>query len=189
MNKEKYLACLRAQLNGLPQADIEKFVDYYSEMIDDKMEEGLSEYEAVSSLESAQEAAARIMADEALQKPQAVNAASAGKRRMRAWEIVLIILGSPIWVSLLAAALSVYAALWIVIAALYISDFAVLAAGVYLSVFSFFKIGGGFMLLLGTAFVMLGFSVLMFFFLNKISVGFARLTGLIFRSIFGGRKK
>ena len=49
MGKQEFLAQLRKGLQGLPQEDIEERLTFYSEMIDDRMEEGLSEEEAVSA--------------------------------------------------------------------------------------------------------------------------------------------
>ena len=50
MNKQEFLAQLRKQLSGLPLKDAEDRITFYSEMIDDRMEEGLSEPEAVSAI-------------------------------------------------------------------------------------------------------------------------------------------
>ena len=43
MDKKAFLAQLRSQLSGLPQNDIEDRLIFYSEMIDDIMEEGITE--------------------------------------------------------------------------------------------------------------------------------------------------
>ena len=47
-NKQAFLESLRKNLSGLPQEDVEERVMFYSEMIDDKIEEGLSEGEHVT---------------------------------------------------------------------------------------------------------------------------------------------
>ena len=47
MDKIAFLEILQKKLSCLPQSDIDKTVDYYSEMIDDRMEDGTSEEEAV----------------------------------------------------------------------------------------------------------------------------------------------
>ena len=39
MTKQEFLAELRRGLSGLPQNDIEERLNFYSEMIDDRMEE------------------------------------------------------------------------------------------------------------------------------------------------------
>ena len=55
MNKQEFLAQLRKGLSGLPQDDIEERLTFYSEMIEDQTEEGLSEDEAVAQIGSVDE--------------------------------------------------------------------------------------------------------------------------------------
>ena len=43
MHKQEFLDGLRARLRGLPEADIAERLAFYSEMIDDRTEDGLSE--------------------------------------------------------------------------------------------------------------------------------------------------
>ena len=121
MSKQEFLVQLRKGLSGLPQADIEERLTFYSEMIDDRMEEGLSEEEAVSAVGFVDEIVEQIVADIPLAK--LVKEKTRSKKEFRAWEIVLLILGSPIWLSLLIAAfaiiLSLYASLWAVIISLW----------------------------------------------------------------------
>ena len=50
MNKQQFLAALRARITGLPKADLERTLQYYREMIDDRVEEGVPEEEAVDYL-------------------------------------------------------------------------------------------------------------------------------------------
>ena len=45
MDKFEFITELRAKLWALPEADKQRSVDYYREMIDDRMEDGLSEEE------------------------------------------------------------------------------------------------------------------------------------------------
>lgn len=118
MSKQEFLAQLRNGLSGLPQADIEERLTFYSEMIEDRMEEGLSEEDAVSAVGSADEIAAQIAADSSLAKETIKP-----KRRLKAFEIVLLTLGSPVWLSLAVAAaavlVSLYVSLWSVIVSLW----------------------------------------------------------------------
>jgi len=117
MTKLKFLLSLHDRLSGLPQDDVEERLNFYSEMIEDRMEEGLSEEEAVSAVGSVDEIAVQIIADIPLIK--ITKEKIKPKRRLKAWEIVLLVLGSPIWLSLLIAAfaviLSLYVSLWSVI--------------------------------------------------------------------------
>ena len=50
MNKKDFLDALRRELRNLPEAEIEKSVSYYSEIIDDTVENGLTEEQAVTAL-------------------------------------------------------------------------------------------------------------------------------------------
>lgn len=133
MGKKEFLAQLRKKLSGLPQEDIEESVLFYSEMIEDRMEEGVSEEEAVSAAGSIDDIAAQIVAETPLVK--IARERLKPTRRRSAGEIVLLILGSPIWLSLVIAAFAVifslYVSLWAVIVsawAVFIS-LAVCAAG------------------------------------------------------------
>lgn len=61
MTKQEFLAELRRGLSGLPQNDIEERLNFYSEMIDDRMEEGLSEQEAVDGIGSVDSVVSQIL--------------------------------------------------------------------------------------------------------------------------------
>ena len=63
MNKDSFLNELRARLAGLPQADIEERIAFYNEMINDRMEDGLTEEEAVEEIGSVDEIVGQIMAE------------------------------------------------------------------------------------------------------------------------------
>jgi len=121
VRKQEFLARLRRCLAGLPQGDIEERVSFYSEMIDDRMEEGCSEEDAIRQIGSVDEVAAQIVADVLL--AERAEETATPKRRLKAWEIVLLALGSPVWLSLLIAAfavvLSLYISLWAVIVSLW----------------------------------------------------------------------
>lgn len=55
MRKEEFLTALRAGLTGLSPEGVEKLVEFCSEMIDDRMEDGLTEKEAVAAAGSLDE--------------------------------------------------------------------------------------------------------------------------------------
>ena len=121
MCKQEFLMQLRKGLSGLPQRDIEERLSFYSEMIDDRMEEGLSEDEAVLAVGSVEEIVSQIIGDIPLAK--LAKERVKGNRRLKSWEIVLLVLGSPLWLSLGIAAFavifSVYVSLWSVIISLW----------------------------------------------------------------------
>ena len=117
MNKQAFLDALGAALSGLPPTDIEDRLAFYGEMLDDKMEAGLSEEEAVSSLGKIDEIVSEILSETPLLK--IAKERMKPRRRPSPLTSVLLILGSPIWLSLLIAAfsvvVSVYLSVWSVI--------------------------------------------------------------------------
>ena len=62
MNKQEYLAQLRAALACLPEGEIEESVAFYTEMIDDRVADGLTEEEATAQLDDPKAAARAIVA-------------------------------------------------------------------------------------------------------------------------------
>ena len=121
MNKQEFLTELRKGLSGLPQNDIEECLAFYGEMLDDRIEEGLSEDAAVAEIGDANEIVRQTVADIPLAK--LAKERIKPKRRLKAWEIILLALGSPVWLSILIAAaaviFSLYASVWAVIVSLW----------------------------------------------------------------------
>lgn len=126
MKKNEFLSELCDRLTGLEEADLKQSLDYYAEMIDDRMEDGLSEEEAVTEVGTPATIAEDILKEMPLAK--LVKARVKPKGRMAVWEIVLLVLGSPLWLSLLitlfAAVLSLYIALWSVVISLWAVELA-----------------------------------------------------------------
>ena len=104
MDKIDFLSALENALAGLPADDIDRSIDYYSEMIDDMTENGLSEEEAISSVGSLDEIVNQIITEIPITK--LVKERIKKKRALGTFEIILLILGSPIWLSLLIAAIA-----------------------------------------------------------------------------------
>ncbi len=133
MRKQEFLARLRKALAGSPQDDIEERLLFYSEMIDDQMEEGLSEEEAVLAVGTVEEIAAAPAAETPPIKT--AKEGSKPKRRRNAGKIVLLILGSPLWLPLGVAAfallLSLYLVLWAVLVSLWAAFVSLAAGSVY----------------------------------------------------------
>lgn len=112
MNKRDFLSALEEGLSGLPESDITRSLDYYGEMIDDRIEDGLSEEEAVSAVGSVSDCVAQILADIPLSR--IVKERVRPKRPLRGLEIALIVIGSPVWFPLLLAGSIIVLALYIV---------------------------------------------------------------------------
>ena len=96
MTKQLFLNELSAALHGLPREERYRTLSYYDELIDDRMEDGQSEEEAVESLGSPEQIAREILGEE---EPPV----STGTGR-KVWLIILLVLGFPFWGSLLLAA-------------------------------------------------------------------------------------
>lgn len=182
MNKQEFLTQLRQGLSGLPQDDIEERLTFYSEMIDDRIEEGFSEEEAVEGVGSVDSIISQIIAEVPLTK--LVKEKITPKKKLKVWEIVLLILGSPVWLSLLIAAfavvLSLYVALWSLIislwavfGALVISAFGGILGGVVSSAVGYFLPG---VAMIAAALFCAGLSVLLFFASIAATKGSVNLT-------------
>ncbi len=182
MNKEEFLIRLRRTLAGLPQSDIDERLDFYAEMIDDRVEEGLSEEAAVAELGTVEDVTAQILAETPLTR--IVRERMKPARRMRAWEIVLLVLGFPLWFPLLMAAfavvLSVYIVIWAVIVSLWAVNLSLACAALAYAAVGVLLIcqGGG---LTGVAFiaaglVLAGLTIFLFFAFRLVTKGAAFLT-------------
>ena len=99
MNKEGFLTELRGRLNGLPDEDIEERISFYGEMIDDRIDEGKSEEEAVNELGGVDKVTDDILKDTPLLN--IIKQKVKPKRALKVWEIILLILGFPLWFPLL----------------------------------------------------------------------------------------
>ncbi len=169
MNKQEFLAELRKGLSGLPQDDREERLTFYGEMLDDRIEEGLSEEDAVSAVGSVDEIVRQIVADIPLAK--FAKERIRPKRRLKAWEIVLLALGSPLWFSLGVAAAAVLLALYVSIWAVIVSLWAVFGSFVVCSVssvpacviFAAHGSGASGLAILSAGIVCAGFSMMMFY--------------------------
>lgn len=170
MTKLEFLAQLRKRLSSLPRKDRKERLNFFSEIIDDRMEEGLSEAEAIAA----------VCAEEDL-TPEAPP------RKRKAWEVVLLVLGSPIWLSLLlsafAVALSLYVSLWAVIISLWavFAAFLGCALGCICIAIFFFCSGQTFsgIAVLGTALLCTGLGILLFFLCKAATGGTVKLTKFI----------
>lgn len=99
MNKTEFFARLEKLLKGLPKKERDTRLSYYREMIEDAMEDGCTEEEAVRRIGSPGAVAEQILSEQEIP----VKPVSAGRKVLIA---VLLILGSPLWGSILLAGAS-----------------------------------------------------------------------------------
>lgn len=130
MNKADFLSSLAAGLSGLSAREAQMSLDFYSEMIDDRMEDGMSEAEAVAALGTVEDIVREIY----MEKPLPVILKSKQRRGMQGWEIALLILGSPLWLPLLLVLVPmvflVYLMIWLTVAMSWLGMACVLLSGV-----------------------------------------------------------
>lgn len=142
MKKDEFLEELRKNLRGLPKDDVEDRVNFYSEMIDDKISDGSTEEEAVASIDMYD-----VVKDVAEKTPlvSLVKEKVKPKRKIRPWEIVLLILGFPLWFPLMLTLMILLLVAILVVWILVIASYAVevgLFGGSILSLVVFFAYMG-----------------------------------------------
>ena len=126
MTKLDFINELNQKLVGLPQKELEDRIGFYAEMIDDMIDDGLGEEEAVASIGSVDEIAEQIISEIPISK--IAKERIKPKKKLSALSIVLIALGSPIWFSLLVAAFAIIISLYAVALAVLISCWAAFAS-------------------------------------------------------------
>lgn len=198
MTKEGFLAQLRQQLWALPEADRQNSLDYYAEMIDDRMEDGLTEEEAVAAIGNLEEIVQQILG-ETPRPPVEVKPEQKQQKlkqdNTKTWLIILLVLGSPVWIPLLASAIGtvigIYVSLWSVVIALYAAFLALAVSSVGCIVGSFFMFGGvtGGIVAWGAAMVCAGLAILLLLLANLAAKGMVKLTKLVWNSIFRRKER
>lgn len=188
MDKYDFLLALEARLEGLPEADRQASLDFYSEMLDDLVEGGMTETEAVASLGSPETIAEEILLEMPL--PKLVKA-KMKKRRLSGLEITLLAVGFPIWlpigIALLAVVFAIYISLWAVVVSLYAANVAMAACAPtgILAAVVLFASGKptAALLLLGAGLALAGLSILWFLLCNLTAKGMWKLGKLTLRGI------
>ena len=188
MDKYDFLLALETRLEGLPEADRQASLDFYSEMLDDLVEGGMTETEAVASLGSPEAIAEEILLEMPL--PKLVKA-KMKKRRLSGLEITLLAVGFPIWlpigIALLAVVFAIYISLWAVVVSLYAANVAMAACaptGIAAAVVLFASgKPTAALLLLGAGLALAGLSILWFLLCNLTAKGVWQLGKLTLRGI------
>ena len=168
MTRTEFLEELKKRLNTFSEDERENWLKYYGEIIDDRIEDGQSEEQAVDSLGNMD-----TIINEILQQTPITKLAKAtlNRKTLRGWEIALLICGFPLWfpllVSTFAVILAVYVSAWSVI----ISLWAAFASSVACAI-SGIVVGIGFIFtgtvpsgvaLIGAGVALAGLSIFLFF--------------------------
>ena len=189
MRKQDFIKELQTKLSFLPKEEIKDRISFYNELIDDKIEEGLKEEDVIESIGSVDEIIDQIINDMPLSK--IAKDKIKPKRKLSALEVTLIIIGSPIWLTLLLSLVAVLFSLYIVgwsliisIWAIFISLISVLVAGITLAVVSLFSNSALVALsYLGATLIILGLTILIHYVCKIMTKVYIKLTKLIVLSI------
>ena len=167
MNKKEFLEELEKRLQALPKEEIQERLQFYSEAIDDRVEEGETEEQAIQEIGTLDEITWEIVSKTPL--VTLVKEKVKPKRKMRGWEIALICIGFPVWFPLLITALVLilvwYILLWVLVIVAYSVELATVVAS-FASLIAFFALMGtsGFNVgFLGITLMGFGFSALWLF--------------------------
>ena len=182
MTKQEFLNRLQKGLSGFSRKDVGERLSFYAEMIADRMEDGVSEEEAVRELGDVD----AIIAQLSRELP------AAPKKSHNIGTIVLIVLGSPLWLPLLIAAGSVLISLYVVLWALVLSLWAVFVSAAVCAVGALlmgvlFLLRRNALLMLAMAAAMLvlaGISILLFFGCKAVTMALLRGTAKFFKGMF-----
>lgn len=121
MTKNEFIFKLKSKLSNLPKEEVDERINFYIEMIDDRVEEGFTEEQAVVDIGPIDNIAEQIVSDIPLFK--ALKSKIKRNRAVKGWSLALLIIGSPVWFSLLISAfavvLSLYVSLWAVVISLW----------------------------------------------------------------------
>ena len=187
MTREAFLNSLRVKLQGLPPEDIEDRISFYYEMIDDMMDEGKTEEEAVAQIGSVDEVVYEIAQDTPLAK--IVKERIKPKRKIAAWEIVLLVIGFPLWFPLaivaLVLALVAYILFWVFVIVAYVIEGSLVigSIGFLIAAIANLFSGNAFLPTLGVALLCGGGGPLFFFACWYITKGTIYLHKKLFTAI------
>ena len=143
MNKQQFIDALTSRLAYLPLEETEKFIDFYLEAIDDRVEDGMSEEEAVAAMGDIESVAHAIESEIPLSTIVKQRVKSSRERARSenaggghsAWWIVLAILGSPVWLTVACVLFALVVTVFALVPVLIVVAFAVLVTFAVSAVF------------------------------------------------------
>ena len=190
MTKNEFLRELRSKLVGLPEQDINERISFYEEMINDRMDEGKTEEEAVADIGTVDEVIKQIAKDTPL--VSLVKHKMKPKRRFRGWEVAIIIGSFPFWFPLVITGLVLlftsFVLMWSGAIAAFSAEIALIGS-CFMSLVRFFAEvfnGGGItanVVYLGFAAISFGGAVFMGFACYGICKGMVKATRAMFIGI------
>lgn len=200
MKRLEFINELGDALSVLPPEEVRPILDYYMEIIADRMEDGLTEEAAIASLGPIDQLAEKLLAEHESESadlsepapfPEPSPAEDApSPRRFPGWALALAIVLSPLWLALFFVLLGVEITVWVTLGALAVAAGAMILCGIPgavialiaafnpLSLYGRIFISGMCLLCAGLGFLLLPFTV----WLIRL---FARLHRWCFRKLTG----
>ena len=190
MNKQVFLSKLRKGLSKQPKKEVEERLNFYSEMIDDRIEEGVLEETAVAQIGTIDEILLQIKTD--LSATQIEKETFKEKRKVKTLEIVLLSLGSPLWLTLLITLIvliiTFYVVLWVIPIAFWsvFATFCVCSLSLFILgiLYMFVNYTPFSIAILGFACILLGLSIFLYFGCKSATKGVVIVTKKSINSIF-----
>ena len=183
------LKAIRKKLKGLSKNEIEERLNFYSEIIEDKKEEGATEEEAIKELAIINGIDEQFLNENDTPILETCEKLIGKIKEMEVWKIILIVLGAPIWFSLLVGAfavvVSLYVSLLAVVISLYASCLALIVSsfgGIIMGIVYLFSnnVIQGFAII-GLSLVCFGLSILLFNLTSLLTKGLIILTKKLIR--------
>ena len=185
MNRIEFIETLRNSLQGIPKDDINKTIDFYNEILSDKIEDGMNEEDAINSLGSIDSILYSTLSEISFRK---LIKEKIGRRKLKTWQIVLLSSTFYIWIpvsiALFAVALALYVSLWSGVIAVGAGALASACCSPIFLVWGIIDIftanvGSGFMLI-GLSLILAGAAIL----LTILTIQFAKLMLKVIKKLF-----
>ena len=203
MNRQEFTSALRDRLRKehVSREEIDDALTYYSEAIDDRTEDGMSEEDAVAALGGIDQAVAAVCADRPVVR-RAISRVCVSRTTIVV-TVVLLVLGSIAWIPIVLGlgilAIGVYLAIWALVASLWLADASLVLMGIIGVPLLAHAVASGMVLSgvlqMGCTFVMGGLGVLLVPVMSlatgclaKASLTFARWVGHFFTKVPAGGK-
>lgn len=135
MSKNEFLNELKRKISDMPYNDVEKTIQYYSEIIDDRIEANENEEEVIASLGSIDEISKNLHVDQPMgtiihQKFDQVKTKVKHDSTTQVLLIILLVVTFPFWFPILITLFALFFAFYVVIWSLVIAIGAVTLASI-----------------------------------------------------------
>lgn len=184
MNKNEFINLFYQKLDGLPKKEIDDRLNFYLEIIDDKIEEGKTEEQAILEIGNVEDIADEVLND--ISVISIVKENIKPKKKFKLIHLILIILSFPIWLPviitylLLNYLMSMLFAIFIIVFWTIVFASAILSLSCLIIAFSSLFSANylNFGLYISLALIFSGISILLYFltkFLTKIFIKLLKL--------------